>query len=129
MHSYSSPAMLIVFYPLIPKQTGAGFKTTDRHQFVINSLLRQSNYQISRKLFQGLITLTDNIICISSLLDPLFITRLRRRKTTFYLRQRLHKLFWNHCEVLAQLSVTLVESESWTASLQLAFTFKITLTV
>lgn len=62
-------------------------------------------------LFQGLITLTDNIICTSSLLDPLFITQLRRGKTTFRLSQKVTQVV---LESLAKLylnfSVTLVQN-------------------
>lgn len=74
-----------------------------KHQLLINLM---KTHQIPLKLFQDLITLPDNTVCISSLLDPLFITQLRRGKTIFYVSQRSHELSW------AQISATLVQSES-----------------
>lgn len=62
-----------------------------KHQLLINLM---EKHHIPQKLFQDPITLPDNIICISSLLDPLFITQLRRRKTIFYVSQRSHELSW-----------------------------------
>lgn len=92
-HSYCTPVQLLGFYPEQNSPAWGEFKATHKHQLLINGLWGRRKYQIPQKLFQDLLTLPDNIICISSLLDPLFITQLRRGKTTFYLSQRLHE-FW-----------------------------------
>lgn len=105
-HSYSSPEQFLGFYPEQNTPDWREFKATDKHQLLINGPWQRRKHQIPQKLFQDPIILPDNIICISSLLDPLFITQLGRGKTIFYVSQRSHELSWT------QISATPVQSES-----------------